>query len=131
MPARLRQLIRERAGNRCEYCRVPQVVLRTALQMEHIVARQHLGGSAEDNLALACDRCNLHKGPNLSGIDPDSGEIARLFDPRRDTWNEHFELRGDEILGRSPIGRATVQLLQFNTETRMRLRAVVVASGQW
>jgi hypothetical protein len=131
MDARLRQLVRERAGHRCEYCRVPQAVLRFALQIEHIVARQHLGGNAEDNLALACDRCNLHKGPNLSGIDPGSGELTRLFDPRRDVWNEHFELRGNEIVGLSPIGRATVGLLQFNTETRMRLRAVVIAAGHW
>jgi hypothetical protein len=99
--------------------------------VEPIVARQHLGGNAEDNLALACDRCNLFKGTNLSGIDPESSELTRLFDPRRDIWEEHFELRVHEIVGLSRIGRTTVRLLQFNTETRVRLRAVVIAAGQW
>jgi hypothetical protein len=131
MDARLRQLVRQRAADRCEYCRLPQAVLRTTLQIEHIVARQHLGEDAAENLALSCDRCNLHKGPNLAGIDPDSGELTRLFDPRRDAWDEHFELSGETIVGCSPIGRATVQLLQFNTETRVRLRAALIAAGQW
>jgi len=99
MDARLRQLVRERAADRCEYCRLPQAVLRTTLQIEHIVARQHMGEDAAENLALSCDRCNLHKGPNLAGIDPDSGELTRLFDPRRDAWDQHFELSREVIVG--------------------------------
>lgn len=131
MDARLRQLVRNRAADRCEYCRVPQAALRTVLQIEHIVARQHHGEESAENLALSCDRCNLYKGPNLAGIDPAGGEMTRLFDPRRDEWDEHFELSGETIVGRSPIGRATIQLLQFNSETRTRLRAVLIEAGQW
>jgi hypothetical protein len=59
-------------------------------QIDHIIARKHGGGSAEDNLAFACFYCNTHKGPNIAGIDPVSREVVRLFHPRRDVWKEHF-----------------------------------------
>jgi cation diffusion facilitator CzcD-associated flavoprotein CzcO len=74
------------------------------------------------NLALACYHCNAHKGPNLSGIDPESGELVRLFHPRQDRWDEHFERNGVLIVGRTAVGRATVGLLKMNAADRRRLR---------
>ncbi|HXK00748.1 MAG TPA: HNH endonuclease [Verrucomicrobiae bacterium] len=47
--------------------------------VEHIIAKQHGGSGDAENLALACHRCNLQKGPNLTGIDPQTAEVARLF----------------------------------------------------
>jgi 5-methylcytosine-specific restriction endonuclease McrA len=73
--------------------------------VEHIVARQHGGSSMQENLAWACHHCNLHKGPNLTGIDPDSNEVVRLFHPRRDRWEEHFAVHGPRLVGRTPVGR--------------------------
>jgi len=70
--------------------------------IEHVTAVQHGGGDEEDNWALACSHCNLHKGPNLSGIDPQTGRVETLFHPRRQAWSEHFEFIGLEILGRTP-----------------------------
>jgi len=131
MDAALRRLIRQRAGDRCEYCRLPQSAVKTTLQVEHIVARQHAGPSLADNLALACDRCNLHKGTNLSAIDPQTGQVVPVFDPRTNVWTNHFELVGAEIVGISPMGRATARLLHFNTPTRLRVRRLLVATGQW
>jgi hypothetical protein len=61
----------------------------------------------EENLALACAICNGNKGPNLASIDPLSGEIVPLFNPRTQNWNDHFEIHGAEIIGRIAIGRAT------------------------
>ena len=90
MDAGTRELVHQRAGNRCEYCLLQQWQSGSRHQIEHIVARQHGGRDIPDNLALACDRCNLRKGPNLSGIDPVSGVLAALFHPRRDVWAEHF-----------------------------------------
>jgi hypothetical protein len=75
------------------------------------------------NLALACYHCNAHKGPNLSGLDPESGALVRLFHPRQDRWDEHFERNGVLIVGRSAVGRATVGLLKMNAADRRRLRA--------
>ena len=76
MDERLRQTVRERAGYRCEYCCLPQDAEPFfAYHVEHIVARQHGGGDDSGNLALACYHCNAHKGPNLSGLDPETGFI--------------------------------------------------------
>jgi hypothetical protein len=97
-------------------------VIDTKFHVEHVVALQHGGSSMPDNLALACDRCNFLKGPNLSAIDPGSGAVVRLFNPWRDVWSEHFIQVNFEVAGRKDIGRATVRLLEMNHERRVHLR---------
>jgi 5-methylcytosine-specific restriction endonuclease McrA len=120
---RVRELVRDRARSACEYCRIPQsATLLIPFHVEHIVPKQHGGSDEPEGLALACDRCNLHKGPNLSSIDPDSGAVTRLFDPREDRWSDHFVLREGYISGVTPTGRATVRLLNMNAPRRVQLR---------
>ena len=114
MDASAREFVRRRADNRCEYCLLRQEHSQLTHHIEHIVAKQHGGRDDVDNLALACHRCNVHKGPNLTGMDPVSGELVLLFHPRRDRWAEHFLFRGVWIQGTTPIGRATVHLLAMN-----------------
>jgi len=122
----LRQLVRRRAAQRCEYCRLEQQQVPYAFfHIDHIVPRKHGGGDGPDNLALACYHCNLHKGPNLTGIDPDRGEITPLFNPRTEEWERHFALRGTLVIGLTPIGRATVRVLAMNAPDRMQLRAEI------
>ncbi len=83
MDASVRALVRRPAGNRCEYCLLRQEHLPfSTFQIEHIVARKHGGNEEPGNLALACDRCNSHKGANLTGVDPETGDITELFNPR-------------------------------------------------
>jgi hypothetical protein len=83
--------LRRRAGLRCEYCQLAEAQSPVARhQIEHIVPRKQAGTDKPDNLALACIDCNLHKGANLTGIDPDSGQIVELFNPRTQRWTEHF-----------------------------------------
>ena len=90
----LRDHVRRRAGNRCEYCRLrPEHDRFHFFHVEHIVARKHGGTDEVENLALACQQCNLHKGTNLTGRDPDTNEIIRLFDPRKDRWDEPLRAR--------------------------------------
>ena len=79
--ATTRRFVRERAGERCEYCRLHQDHSELLHHIEHVVAQQHGGTDHVDNLALACHRCNLHKGPNLSGVDPLTGLVENLFHP--------------------------------------------------
>ena len=131
MNVELREAVRERAGGRCEYCHLAQRHQQFhPFHIEHIVARQHQGSDDFSNLALACHQCNLHKGTNLSGLDPDTNEMVRLFHPRRDVWSEHFRLEGIRIVGRTATGRTTAWLLQMNSEERLELRAVLRESGE-
>ena len=122
MDARLRQQIRQRARNCCEYCGLRQEQELLPFHIEHITSRQHGGKDTAENLALACHHCNLHKGTNLSGLDPQTGALTRLFHPRLDDWNEHFARRGGEIVGLSAIGRTTASLLRMNEDGRLELR---------
>ncbi len=101
----------------------------TRHHVEHVIARKHGGSDEEANLALVCQHCNCHKGTNLSGIDPDTGSAAPLFHPRRDGWDEHFELRGPLILGRTPIGRTTVAVLAMNMGRRLEVRRELIERG--
>ena len=121
--AATRRLVRARAENRCEYCHTHQDDEPfVTYQVEHIIALQHGGPDDEDNLALACSYCNLHKRPNLSGIDPETGTIEPLFHPRRQHWDEHFEVRGAYLVGKTPTGRVTVRVLNMNDDARVDLR---------
>ena len=101
----LQQEVRARAQGRCEYCGLPQAASPLTFPVDHIVARQHGGPTTADNLALCCGRCNASKGPNIAGIDPASGQLTRLFNPRRDIWSEHFRRAGATIAGLTNVGR--------------------------
>lgn len=94
--------------------------------VEHIVARQHRGESTSENLALACVSCNLHKGTNLTSLDPDTNLPARLFHPRADLWKDHFKREGARILGITDIGRTTAWLLQFNSDLNLLQRQAIL-----
>lgn len=133
MSETLRQLVRERAARRCEYCRLGEADLPLwPFHLDHVVAEQHFGSATTPgNLAWACQRCNLHKGTNLSAVDPDSTEIVRLYNPRADCWEEHFQFAAARIEGRTALGRATVWLLQMNHDERVELRAVLQSLGDW
>jgi len=91
--------------------------------------REARGDTVAENLALCCTLCNKHKGTDLASIDRETGEMQRLFHPRRDQWREHFELRGGEIVARTAIGRVSVRLLQLNRLERIREREVMIQAG--
>jgi hypothetical protein len=78
-----------------------------------------------------CHFCNLHKGPNLTGIDPDSGQIVPLFNPRTHSWAEHFALQGAWIFGLTPIGQATIHVLAMNASHLIDLRNDLLALGEF
>ena len=130
MDAATRSFVRQRAKNRCEYCLLSQDHSELTHHIEHIIAKQHGGSDDADNLALACHRCNLCKGPNVTGIDPDGKEIVALFHPRRDDWSQHFRFAGPQIEGITASGRATVRLLMLNDARRCELRAELTARGE-
>lgn len=122
--SKTRSQVRERAENACEYCRLHQDDSPlAALHVEHIIPRVHGGADDLDNLALACIDCNLHKGTNLTGIDPQTHELTELFHPRRLNWNEHFKWQGIYLIGKTSVGRTTIQVLNINSDDQLALRS--------
>ena len=133
MDESLRQAVWQRAEERCEYCKLPQSAAPvTTFHIDHIVARQHIDEDVADlgRLALACPRCNLHKGTNLASVDPKTGDMVRLFHPRKDRWPEHFEFNGPWVVGKTAIGRATIRLLMMNSADRAQLRRLLIRRGE-
>ena len=131
MDAADREFVRQRASQRCEDCRLPQSATPFfTFHVEHIRAKQHRGSDERQNLALACPDCNAFKGPNLTAIDPVTDEVASLFNPRLHEWNEHFAFLKSSTVGLTPIGRATVALLNMNEEARLELRSELMARGE-
>ena len=108
---------------------MPQEFSGLRFHIEHIVARQHGGSDSPDNLALACPECNYRKGTNLTGIDPDTGNITPLFHPRHDRWEDHFARIESNLIGKTATGRTTVWLFEMNSGERLRLRAMLIRLG--
>lgn len=131
MDAGLRTLVRRRARDQCEYCGLRQEHLPVfRFHIDHIRPKKHGGSDDPINLALACNSCNLHKGANLTGVDPESGHIEPLFHPRNDIWETHFERQDALLVGRTPIGRTTVQVLNMNDPENVQLRVKLITLGQ-
>lgn len=124
-----RETIRDRANGACEYCRVTESILDKTFHVEHIVAKQHGGSDEVNNLAFACDRCNSFKGPNLASVDPLTGGIVLLFHPRTHLWRDHFYIERGRVTGRTPVGRATVNLRQMNAIERVTVRLLMIDLG--
>ena len=126
-----RRRVRERAGNRCEYCQSYQDYVLGRLQIDHIqpVAK---GGSDDDaNLCLACELCNQYKWVKTHGRDPDTGQEVALFHPRRQRWSDHFAWRveGAEIIGLTACGRATVSVISLNNQLAVIVRRNWIKAG--
>jgi len=127
MDRELQRLIWERARNRCEYCRIPSEASLLPFQIDHIIAEKHGGLTTPENTALSCERCNSHKGPNIAGFLDD--RHVPLFNPRTDVWDDHFEWRGGELLGKTDVGRVTVDVLAINLPYRVLLRETLIEEG--
>jgi hypothetical protein len=131
VPPALRRLVRARAGRRCEYCLIHEDDAHFAHAADHIIARKHRGTTEADNLAWACYLCNLLKGSDVASVDLDSGQIVRLFDPRRDPWADHFRLADGRIVPLTAIGRVTEYLLQFNLPESVQQRQSLIEAGRY
>ena len=113
-----RQRIRERANFLCEYCHSSEEASASLFTFDHLLP-QSLGGSdSENNLALACHRCNGRRYNFMDGLDPETQIFVPLFNPRNDSWYKHFIWSADRqrILGITPMGRATVERLDMNDD---------------
>jgi hypothetical protein len=98
-------------------------------EVDHVIAQKHGGPTELGNLALSCAVCNKHKGTDVASVDPESGQIVPLFNPRSDAWRAHFSLDGPRLVALMPNARATVNLLQLNRQDRFQERELLAAAG--
>ena len=115
-------LVETRAEGRCEYCGMHQALQGATFHVEHVLPTSRGGSSNPDNLAWSCPGCNLRKANRTQAPDPDSGMVVSLFNPRTQRWSEHFRFEGYRLVGQTPVGRATVLLLDLNHSRRVLIR---------
>lgn len=124
------KLLEEHYHGYCEYCLYSQKYTSIKFHNEHIIPLILKGKSEFMNLAKACGYCNGKKATHIEWLDPISQQIVPLFHPRKDEWNDHFEWSADRLLiiGKTPTGRATVELLDMNSAGIVNLRAILPKS---
>ncbi len=127
----IKRKIRQAARNRCGYCLTPQEIISMPFEIEHIRPIADGGSDDEENLWLACRNCNGFKHAKTKAIDPITKEEISLFNPRTQSWFEHFEFSEDktEIIGKTSCGRATVIALRLNFEQAINARKLWASVG--
>lgn len=130
LSASARAAVVKRAGQRCEYCGLAQQGQEATFHIDHVLPRAAGGPTAEDNLALACVSCSLHKGAKLTAIDPQSHREVRLFNPRTQIWTEHFRWEGAVVIGLTSVGEATVSALKMNRPLIVAIRKEEAIRGR-
>lgn len=124
--------VRQRAAGCCEYCLLVENIETLTFHVDHIVPVAHGGDDSSRNLCLACPDCNRAKGPNVAALDPLTGEPTRLYNPREQAWDEHFELKVDmTITGLTPEGRAATEVLRMNLHRRVVERYEAWMRGEY
>jgi hypothetical protein len=126
----VRAEVAQRAGHRCEYCRLSQIGQEATFHVDHVVPRAAGGQTTADNLALACVSCSLRKWAMQSAIDLESGEDVPLFNPRTQSWAEHFRWAGQRVVPLTSTGRATVNALAINRPLIIGIRQEESARGR-
>jgi HNH endonuclease len=123
--------IRRDAKYRCGYCQLPQDLIPNMLEIEHLLPLAEGGESEEENLWLACRNCNSYKSSKTKAVDPETNHLVKIFNPRTQNWNEHFDFsqEGIEIIGKTACGRATVVALRLNFEQAVTARRNWVIVG--
>jgi len=127
----LRELVAGRAEHRCEYCLIHEDDTHFGCQVDHIISVKHGGLTTAENLAYACAFCNRQKGSDIGSIVWETGELTRFYNPRTDSWTDHFQLDGVLIRPLTRIGEVTVRILGFNDSDRLLERQELVDLGRY
>lgn len=128
---KLRADVAARAGHRCGYCLTSEQIVGLPMELDHLIPQALGGPTTEANLWLSCSACNAFKGHRISALDPESGLAVRLFNPREQSWEEHFQWveSGARIVGRTAVGRATTKALHLNRSLLVMARRSWIAAG--
>jgi hypothetical protein len=130
IPRSLREAVVLRANDRCEYCRLAQVGQEAAFHIDHVTPQVVGGPTVLENLALAWVSCSLRKAARQVAIDPISGEDVPLFNPRNQSWHEHFYWNSELVIGLTATGRATVIALAMNRPVILAIRGEEALRGR-
>lgn len=127
-----RQIVAERAHGCCEYCHSQVRFATKSFSIEHIHPRNLRGKTELSNLAFACPGCNGHKHTKIKGVDPVTLKLMPLYNPREQKWTDHFGWSEEftQVVGLTPIGRATVEALKLNRDGVVNLRRVLYVLGE-
>ena len=129
IPNALRLFVAHRSSFRCEYCRIPDLGFAFPFQVDHIRSLKHNGVTILSNLAYCCPDCNRYKGTDLGSYLDDETTLVRFFNPRKDVWEEHFTNEDGAIHPKTPEGKVTATIFQFNTPQRIIYRQALIESG--
>jgi hypothetical protein len=127
----LRQIVIERADNCCEYCLLSQRNSFLPFEVDHIIALKHEGETESENLCLSCPSCNRFKGSNIASLDQQTRLVVPLFNPRTQSWSDHFKLSGAVIEPLTPQGRVTVKILRMNNPEQIAEREGLISVGSY
>ena len=130
-PEAVRKLVQSRAFDRCEYCLLELSDAGFQHEIDHVISRKHGGTSNPENLAFACYLCNRYKGSDIASLHPTTGELMRLYDPRKDRWAEHFRISGAVLQPLTDIGATTAQLLRLNVTDRVIERQLLQSLNRY
>jgi HNH endonuclease len=123
IPASLRRLTIQRANDRCEYCKIAQAGQVATFHIDHILPVVANGETTAENLALACVSCSLKKGARQEIKDVETDTKVLFFNPRQQSWQEHFRWDSVQIVGLTSVGRATISALDLNRAMMLSIRA--------
>jgi len=131
IPNAPRQRVAAQARHPCGYCLTSEAIVGMPMEIDHIILQSLGGPTEEENLWLACSLCNDHKSDRIAALDPLTGTIVRLFDPRHQVWHEHigWTAEGNRLVGVTPTGRATIAALYLNRPSLVKARRAWVSVG--
>lgn len=120
----IREFVESRANGRCEYCKAAVIFSPHHFTIDHILPVSAGGSDELSNLAYACFACNRYKQDKTSAVDPFSQAEFPLYNPREEIWQQHFvwDIGFTKMWGLTAIGRATIEALQLNRPTLIRMR---------
>jgi len=128
----VKNIVYKRAKACCEYCFSQSRYSTQSFSIDHIIPISKGGDASLNNLALSCQGCNNHKYNKLLVIDPLTFDEVLLYNPRLNSWKDHFHWSYDYslILGITKIGRATVEELRLNRKGLINLRKILYKEGE-
>ena len=129
IPPSIRNQVRQRADDCCEYCGLHERFTSNTHEIDHIIPVKHGGKDDIANLAWSCLDCNRHKASNVAAFDLETGELSEIFNPRKHDWDTHFSMGTGEILPKTIIGRVTILVLKLNEPELVEFRQILWDAG--